>query len=335
MKVYRLHDFSGPDGWKLGDEPSPTPGPGEVLVRVAAASINFRDLMISKGIYNPKMRLPRIPLSDAAGEVVANGPGAVRFEPGTRVSANFMARWVDGPLDDEKSASALGGELEGVLAEEVVLPECSLVKIPDSLSFEEAATLPCAAVTAWHGLFETGGLEPGSTVLTLGTGGVSVFAAQFARHAGMRVIATSSSDAKLERIRSLGASETVNYKTEPDWEKPVRDLTDGRGVDLVVEVGGSGTLPKSVRAVRTGGTIALIGVLTGAGQFDPTPILMRGIRLQGVFVGSRAMYEAMNRAIVAHGIKPVVDQVFAFDQAPDALRLMAGASHFGKIVIKV
>lgn len=334
MKAYRLHDFSGPDAWRLEDLPSPRPGPGEVLVRVKAASINYRDLMIARGDYNPKMKLPRIPLSDGAGEVVANGPGAGKFKTGDRVSCNFMARWESGPLDDGKTRSALGGEIDGVLAEEVVLPECGLVRVPDHLSFAEAATLPCAALTAWRALFENGArLTPGSVVLTQGTGGVSVFALQFARLAGLRVIATSSSDEKLAKAHELGATDTINYQTTPNWEKTVRELTDGEGVDLVVEVGGAGTLPKSLRAVKTGGTIALIGVLTGRGEIDPIPILMRGIRVQGVFVGSRVMFEAMNRAVSFDRLKPVVDRVYPFDQAPEALRQLAEGSHFGKIAI--
>ncbi|OJW19588.1 MAG: NAD(P)-dependent alcohol dehydrogenase [Planctomycetales bacterium 71-10] len=336
MKVYRLHEFSGPDGWKLEDAPTPKPGPGEVLVRMRAASLNFRDLMISKGVYNPHFKLPLVPLSDGAGEVVENGPGASRFRPGDRVSCNFMARWVDGPLDDFKAKSALGGEVPGVLAQEVVLPECGLVGVPDSLSFEEAATLPCAAVTAWHGLFETGGVRAGQTILTQGTGGVSIFALQFGKAAGLRVVVTSSSDAKLERARTLGAAGTINYKSTPDWEKAARELTGGRGVDLVVELGGAGTLPKSLRAVKTGGTIAMIGVLTGPGEgVDPVQVLIRGIRLQGVFVGSRAMYESMLRAIEFHAIKPIVDRVFPFDRAVDALRHLESGSHFGKVVIGI
>lgn len=335
MRAFQLHAFSGPDGWKLEDLPSPTPGEGEVLIRVRAASINFRDLLVAKGIYNPKLKLPLIPVSDAAGEVVACGPGASRFQVGDRVAASFMPGWVDGPIDDLKMKSALGGAAPGVLAEEVALPETGLVRVSERLSFEEAATLPCAGVTAWHSLFEAASVKPGETVLTLGTGGVSVFAVQFARLAGARVIATSSSDDKLKRVQQLGATHTINYKTEPDWEKKVRELTDGVGVDVVVEVGGAGTFPKSIRAVRTGGTIALIGVLSGQGQVDPISILMRSIKVQGIYVGSRAMFESMSRAIDVGGIKPVVDRVFPFEDAPDALRHMESGSHFGKIVIRV
>jgi NADPH:quinone reductase-like Zn-dependent oxidoreductase len=336
MRLYRLYESTGLGALKLEDAPTPKPGPGEVLVRMRAASLNYRDLMIARGQYPPIFQLPLVPLSDGAGEVVSNGPGASRFRPGTRVACNFLARWVDGPSDAEKAASALGGELPGVLAEEVVLPECGLVGLPDSLSFEEAATLPCAAVTAWHGLFETGGVRAGETVLTQGTGGVSVFALQFAKAAGLRVIITSSSDAKLERARELGAAETINYKTTPDWEEAARRLTGGRGVGLVVELGGAGTLSKSLRAVKTGGTVAMIGVLTGPGAgVDPAQILFGGIRVQGVFVGSRAMFESMLRAIEFHSIKPVIDRVFPFDQAVDALHHLESGAHFGKVVIAI
>ena len=242
MKAYRLHEFSGPESLRREELPSPTPGPGQVLVRVRAASLNYRDLMISRGVYNPKMPLPRIPLSDGAGEVVAAGPGASRFKPGDRVAANFMPAWIGGQLDETKARSALGGEVDGMLAEEVALPEDGLVRIPEHLSFEEAATLPCAALTAWHALVVSGGIKPGDTVLTQGTGGVSIFAIQFARLAGARVIATSSHDDKLERVKELGASDGINYKTTPDWDRRVRELTGGVGVDHVVEVGGAGTL---------------------------------------------------------------------------------------------
>jgi NADPH:quinone reductase-like Zn-dependent oxidoreductase len=335
MRAYRLHDFSGPDGWKLDDLPSPSPGFGEVLIRIRAASINYRDLMVSKGIYNPKMKLPQIPVSDASGEVVACGPGTSRFKPGDRVAGNFMSGWVEGPIDDSKGRTALGCEAPGVLAEEVALPETGLVRVPEGLSYEDAATLPCAGVTAWNALFHAHRLRPGDTVLTLGTGGVSVFAVQFARLAGARVIATSSSDDKLGRVKQLGATELINYKAKPDWDKAVRELTGGVGVDLVVEVGGSGTFPRSLRSVRTGGTIALIGVLSGQGQVDPISILMRSVKVQGIYVGSVAMFEEMNRAIETGGLRPVIDQVFPFEKAPDALRRMEGASHFGKIVIQV
>ena len=230
-----------------------------------------------------------------------------------------MPDWIDGPLDEMKGRSSLGADTNGMLAEEVVLPEQGFVKVPAHLSFEEAAALPCAAVTAWHALFESGATKPGDTVLIQGTGGVSLFALQFARMAGARVIATSSSDQKLAHVLDLGASDGINYKTTPDWDKRVRELTDGRGVDQIIEVGGAGTLPKSIRCVRLGGTITLIGVLSGGGEINPMPILMKGIRLQGIFVGSRGMFESMNRAIEINQVRPIVDRVFPFEQSAQAL----------------
>jgi NADPH:quinone reductase-like Zn-dependent oxidoreductase len=335
MKAYRIHQFSGPDGLKRDELPSPVPGPGEVLVRLRAVSLNHRDLLVSRGAYNPKFKLPLIPTSDGAGEVVATGAGVTGVKPGERVVASFMPAWVDGRLDEASPRSALGGEAPGLLAEEVVLPEQAWVRVPSHLSFEEAATLPCAAVTAWNALFESGTLRPGDTVLIQGTGGVSLFALQFARLAGARVIVTSGHDQKLARAAELGASAGINYRTTPDWEKPVRGLTGGKGADMIVEVGGAGTLPSSMRAVRLGGTIALIGILSGAaGEVNPLPILMKGVRLQGIFVGSRAMFEAMNRAIETSQLHPVIDQVFDFDRALDALKHLESGTHFGKVVIR-
>jgi NADPH:quinone reductase-like Zn-dependent oxidoreductase len=335
VKAYRLHAFGGPDSLQRDDMPSPAPGPGQVLIRVRAVSLNYRDLLLSKGLYNPKLHLPVIPVSDGAGEVVATGAGATRFAPGHRVAACFMPGWIDGELDEAKARTALGAEAPGMLAEEVVLPEEGLVSIPAHLSFEEAATLPCAAVTAWHALFERGGIKPGHTVLTLGTGGVSIFALQFAHLAGARVIATSSSDQKLARALELGAADGINYRTTPEWDKRARELTSGRGVDHVVEVGGAGTLPRSVRAVRLGGHVALIGVLSGGGEVNPMPILMKGVRLQGIFVGSRAMFEAMNGAIETSRLHPVIDRVFAFDQAVEALKYLESGAHVGKVIIRM
>lgn len=335
MKAYRLHEFGGPDSLKCEEILGPVPGPGQILVRLRAASLNFRDLMVSKGIYNPRLKLPIIPMSDGAGEVVATGAGATRFKPGDRVVGCFAPAWLDGPMTEENARSALGADANGVLAEEAVYPEDALLPIPSHLGFEEAATLPCAAVTAWHALVESGDIKPGDTVLVQGTGGVSLFALQFARMAGATVIATSSSDEKLERVRGLGASHVINYKTNPDWDKNVRQLTGGRGVDLIVEVGGAGTLPKSLRTVRLGGTIALIGVLSGGGEFNPVPILMKNIRLQGIFVGSRRMFESMLRAVESHRLQPVVNRVFPFDQAVEAFKYLESGAHFGKVVIRL
>jgi NADPH:quinone reductase-like Zn-dependent oxidoreductase len=335
MKVYEIRAF-GLEGLKLAERPQPQPGPFELLLKVRAASLNYRDLMMLKGSYNPKMQLPRVPLSDAAGEVAAVGPGVSRVKVGQRVAGIFMQKWLAGELTETAARSALAGAIDGVLAEYVVLHESGVVPVPEHLSDEEAATLPCAAVTAWHGLITEGQVTAGDSVLVQGTGGVSLFALQFARLVGARVVITSSSDDKLRRAREMGAAEAINYKATPEWGDRVRELTGGRGVDHIVEVGGAGTLGQSLKAVRTGGRISLIGVLTGGtGQVNPLPVLMKGVRVQGIFVGSREMFEAMNRAIALHKLRPVVDRVFPFAEAVEAYRYLESAAHFGKIVIRV
>jgi NADPH:quinone reductase-like Zn-dependent oxidoreductase len=326
---------TGPSALQLVERPSPEPGPGQVKLRMRAWSTNFRDLGITLGRY-PGGALPRdtIALSDGAGEVVAVGAGVSRWQPGDRVAANFFQDWRAGPIRPQVFGSALGGAIDGMLAEEVVLGEAGLVRIPEHLSFEQAAALPCAGVTAWNALFEVGSLRPGQTVLVMGSGGVSVFALQLARAAGARVIATTSSDDKAKRLVALGADAVVNYRTQPDWDHAVLKHTGGAGVDLVVEVGGAGTLARSLNAVRIGGTVALIGVLAGVGaQIDPSPLLMRSIRLQGVFVGSVAMFEALAVALAASRTEPVIDRSFGFDHAPEAYAWQASGKHFGKVVI--
>jgi len=335
MKAWRFTDSFGMENLRLEELPDLAPGAGEAVVRVRACSLNYRDLVVARGGYGRAVQAPLIPLSDGAGEVVAVGEGVTRVKAGDRVCGIFMQKWIDGGPDDEKSASAMGGAISGMLAEQVCLNAEGLVRIPRHLSFEEAATLPCAGVTAWNGLFRSGGLKAGESVLVLGTGGVSIFALQFAKMAGARVIATSSSDAKIERLKQMGADETVNYKTNSEWDKAARALTGGVGVDHVVEVGGAGTLPLSIRAVRRGGHIALIGVLTGQGEMDPRPILMKSVRVQGVYVGSRVMFEEMNKAIELSGVRPVVDRVFGFGEVGAAMRFMEGQGHFGKICIRV
>lgn len=333
MKAYEIKSF-GIDNLVLADRPEPTAGPGQVLVKWKAFSLNFRDLLVIKGLYNPKMRLPMVPLSDAAGEVAAVGAGVARVKVGDRVASCFLQRAISGEPSEAKARTALGGAIEGVLAEASVLHEDGVVHIPAHLSFEEAATLPCAALTAWNALISTGGLRAGESVLIQGTGGVSLFALQFARVAGALVIGTSSSDAKLVKAKALGLGDGVNYKTTPEWGDKVRELSGGTGVDHVVEVGGAGTLGQSLRAVRMGGTISLIGVLSGGASFNPMPILMKNVRVQGIFVGNRDMFEAMNRAISLHQIKPVVDRVFGFQEVKEALKHMESGAHFGKIVIR-
>jgi len=335
MKVYEIQNTFGLENLTMSDRPAPAPGSGKVLVKVKACSLNYRDLMTVKGLYNPRQPLPLIPLSDGAGEVEAVGEGVSRVKPGDRVAGIFAQKWLAGPPSLALRRSTLGGPLDGMLAEYVLLDEDGLVHVPDHLSFEEAATLPCAGVTAWNALMEGGNpVKPGDTVLLLGTGGVSIFALQFARMAGARVIITSSSDEKLARAAKLGASECINYKTTPDWEKRVLELTDGEGVDHVVEVGGAGTFGRSLKAARVGGSIAMIGVLSGASSEVPvTLILMKSVHVRGIFVGSREMFETMNRAVRLHGTKPVVDEVFPFESAPDAFNLMQAGGHFGKIAV--
>jgi NADPH:quinone reductase-like Zn-dependent oxidoreductase len=334
MKAYEIQQF-GMGGLRLVDRAESSPGPGQVLVRMRAFSLNFRDLMLLQGTYNPRLELPVVPGSDGVGEIIEVGSGVTDFKPGDRVTSTFFENWEAGVQTDAQAKSALGGGGKGVLAEFVCLDQTGVIKVPAHLTDEEAATLPCAALTAWHGLFEEAQIRPGETVVALGTGGVSLFALQFATAAGARVIITSSSDEKLAKARELGAAETINYRSTPDWEKAVRKLTDGVGVDDVVEVGGAGTLGKSVKAVRRGGTISLIGALAGRGTFDPTPVLMNGIRVNGIFVGSREMFGHMNEAIAYHQIRPVVDRVFEFEDARAAYEHMASGQHFGKIVIKI
>jgi len=335
MKTLEIQNAFGIDSISIAEQSEPRPGPGQVLLKMRAWSLNYRDLLVAKGLYNPKLKLPFVPLSDGVGEVIALGEGVSRVKPGDRVAGIFMQKWLEGELTEAKAKSGLGGVIAGVAAEQVVLHEDGVVPVPAHLTDEEAATLPCAAVTAWNALVASGNLKAGNSVLIQGTGGVSLFALQFARLLGASVIATSSSDEKLGRVRQLGASDGINYKTTPEWGDRVRELTGGVGVDHVVEVGGAGTLPQSLRAVRMGGVISLIGVLSGTGQFNPTPLLMKHVRLQGIFVGSRAMFEDMNKAITLHQLRPLVDRLFCFDQIRAALRYMESGAHFGKICIKV
>jgi NADPH:quinone reductase-like Zn-dependent oxidoreductase len=320
----------------LAEKAPVPPGPGEVQIRIHAISLNYRDLMVVQGSYNPRLAMPRVPCSDGAGEVIAVGAGVTQWKPGDRVAGIFMQNWQEGRPNAAKGKGALGGDIDGMLATEVTLPTAGLVRIPGHLSYEDAATLPCAAVTAWNALFSASHTQPGDTVLIEGTGGVSIFALQFARMAGARVLGISSSDEKLERAKALGLDAGLNYRTHPDWEKWVLEQTGGEGVDLVVEVGGSGTLPRAIKATRPWGTVAQIGVLSGAAEtVDVRPILARQIRIHGVYVGSKADFAAMNTAISEAKLKPVIDSVFPFAEAPAALRHMESAAHFSKIVIAV
>jgi NADPH:quinone reductase-like Zn-dependent oxidoreductase len=335
MNLYEIRETKGIDSLIRIERDVPKPGAGEVLVHVRAVSLNYRDLLIAKGQYARGLKVPLIPVSDGAGEVIEVGAGVTRVQRGDRVAGIFMQNWLSGEVSPYVARSALGGSVDGVLAEYVVLNENGVVHIPTHLSYEEAATLPCAGVTAWNAL-TTWMLKPGITVLVQGTGGVSMFALQFARLAGARVIATSSSDEKLKKAGELGASDGINYRSVPDWDKAVLERTNGIGVDHIIEVGGPGTLARSLNAVRVGGRISMIGLLTGPETaVNPMPILGKQIQVQGVFVGSREMFEAMNRAIALHHLRPVVDRVFPFEEAREALRYLESGKHLGKIVIRV
>lgn len=332
MRLYESQSAEGAAGWKLVERDVPTPGPGQALVQVKATSLNYRDLVMAQ---NPRQRHPYVPLSDGAGEVAAVGEGVTQVAVGDRVAGNFFLNWVDGDVRAEVHDAAMGGSVDGMLAEYVVLPAEALVPLPDYLTYEQAATLPCAAVTVWNALFEQSKLTPGETVLLLGTGGVSLFGMQFAKMVGAKVILTSSSDAKLERARALGADETINYKTTPDWDKAVWQLTGKRGVDHVIEVGGGGTMERSLRSARSGGTVSAIGVLTGFdSKIDPFLIVGRSLRVNGIYVGSVAMFERMLAAMTQNRIEPIIDRVFPFAEAPQALEYLASGSHFGKIVVR-
>jgi NADPH:quinone reductase-like Zn-dependent oxidoreductase len=334
MKVYEIRSANGIDALNLAERATPPPGPGQVLVRMRANSINYRDLL---NILDPSARgiaYPRIPNSDGAGDVVEVGEGVTRFRVGDRVVGMFFQNWTAGGITTEAMASALGGPIDGVLCDHAVLEQDGVVPIPAHLSYDEAATLPCAGLTAWHILVGLGQIKAGNTVLILGTGGVSIFALQFARLHGARAIVTSSSDEKLARAVKLGAWRTINYRAEADWEKKVLELTYGRGVDLIAEVGGPGTLEKSVQAVRVGGAIGLVGGLTG-GKIDPTGVMRKSIRLQGIYVGNKVMFEDMACALAAHETRPVIDSRVAFEDAPAAYHRMRGAGHFGKVVITI
>jgi NADPH:quinone reductase-like Zn-dependent oxidoreductase len=337
MKTYILEKGSTTlDGLKQTHLPEPQPTPTQVLIRVYATSLNFRDSLVANGAYfNGPMKSDLIPLSDGAGEVISVGPNVKRFKQGDKVAGTFFQTWYDGTM--QYSRPAMGGSTNGMLSDLVALDEDGVVKLPDGYSFEEGATLPCAAVTAWHALTATRNpVKPGQTVLCLGTGGVSIFALQFAKSAGARVIITSSSYDKLARAKELGADEAINYKEFPDWDKKVAELTGKRGVDHIIEVGGPGTLQKSYKAVAAEGQIALIGVVAGSkGDTNPLIMMMKGANLQGIYVGTTKMFEDMTRAITQSRIKPVIDRVFPFDQAPDAYQHLTTGQHFGKLVITV
>jgi NADPH:quinone reductase-like Zn-dependent oxidoreductase len=337
MRAYQLpKGGAGIDALAVVDRPMPKPLYRQVLVKVAACSLNFRDLGIVRGTYRMPVRENLIPLSDGAGEVVEVGAGATRAKPGDKVAGCFFQRWPGGEMTAAAGASALGGAIDGMLAEYVVLEEDGLVKIPEHLSMEEGATLPCAGVTAWNAIMHHAKLIAGQTILLQGTGGVSIFALPLARAIGVTAIITSSSDEKLKRAAVLGAACGINYKTTPEWDKAAVACNGGRGVDHVIEVGGANTLTRSFGAIRNGGKVSMVGGLSGgATELNPGLIFAKRANVQGMYVGSTEMFEAMNTAIAANRIKPVVDRVFAFDDVQAAYQHMAAGAHFGKIVIRV
>jgi NADPH:quinone reductase-like Zn-dependent oxidoreductase len=334
MKTWRVAAGAQIDGLRLVDEPPAALAPGQVRIKVRAASLNFRDLAVVQGWYPVSTRDLLVPGSDGVGVISEIGAGVTAFKPGDRVATSFFPDWVEGRMSFPRIMTALGGGGAGTLAEEIVLPEQALVKSPAHLDDAQAATLTCAGVTAWHALFHTGPLPPGSTVLLLGTGGVSIWALLLARAAGMRVIITSSSDAKLERARALGADETINYVKTPEWSGEVRRLTGGEGVDVVLEVGGEKTVVQSVAATRPQGTVVIIGAVSGfGGGIAPRSLIPGATRVQGIYVGSRRMHEELARFVELRQIKPVVDRTFALAEAPAAYREFQAGKHFGKIAL--
>lgn len=338
MKAFQLRDTVGMTGLVLRkDIDKPVPGPDEVLIRIRATSLNFRDFMVAHGQYPAGVKRCVIPLSDGAGDVVEAGENVKALKVGDRVAGCFFPDWISGPLTQEIFQRSLGGPLDGMLAEYVALPERAAIPFPPHLSYEEAATLPDAGVTAWHALVEAGRVRAGQTVLLLGTGGVCLFALQFAKMHSAIVIQTSSSDRKLERAKAMGADYLINYKNTPDWDREVLNLTSGRGADIVVEVGGAQTLERSLRAVTFGGTVLLIGLMSGFGKVDPLPLMQRSICICGINVGSTEMFRAMNRAIAATRLHPVIGRTFTFDHATYAYayQFQQAEDRFGKTVISV
>jgi NADPH:quinone reductase-like Zn-dependent oxidoreductase len=333
MKSIQLQQFSGPSGWKLGHTQPAELLPHQVRLKMRAWSLNYRDLLVARGLYNPNFPLPNVPVSDGAGEVVDVGAQVRGWKKGDRVVASFFQTWLEGRLRPEHHLQALGGNCPGLLAEEVVLDEDGLVATPDYLSDAEAACLPCAALTAWNALVEQAQVRPGDLVVVQGSGGVSLFALQIARAMGAEVLATSKDDAKLERMGHLGAHHWVNYRENPEWSQVVHQVSGG--ADLVVELGGASTLEQSLQAVASGGVVSLIGILGGVqAPLDLFAALTKQVRLQGVFVGSRHMFENMNRFLRLHQLRPVIDKSFDFDQASAALAYLESSQHFGKIVIQ-
>jgi len=334
MKVFQIQDQWDMDHLRLATRPEPNPGPGQVLLRMKAASLNYRDLLVPFRGYGPHTgELPLIPISDGVGEVIEIGAGVTRVRVGDRVCPCFRQGWIDGP--PEPSHAPLGGPIDGTMAELMCLPAEGVVKAPARLSDEEAATLPCAALTAWSALMVYDHLEPGARVLVQGTGGVALFALQFAKLSGCHVTVISSSDRKIDKAKALGADAAINYVKTPEWYKATRQITADRGFDHIVELGGEKTLPQSLMCVRPGGMISIIGVLSGGTMSAQLGrIVLKQVRMKGIGVGHRNAFEAMMRAIDQHELKPVVDRVFAFEELKEALAYLKSGAHFGKVCIR-
>lgn len=337
MRAYEIHPREGFEALTLVEREPAAIGPLGVRVRVRAVSLNYRDLSIARGaVRRPASARRIVAASDGAGEVVEVGPQVTRFKVGDRVAAIFFPGWSSGPFEAAHHARALGGNVDGMLAEEVVADEQALVTVPDHLSFEEAATLPCAGVTAWNALFEGAHVGPGSTVLVQGTGGVSIFGLQLAKAAGARVIVTSKSEAKRARATTLGADHVIDYQVVPNWGEAAFGWTGGVGVDVVIEVGGPGTFDQSVAALRYGGTMSLLGVLTGVkGEVNTYGVFHKAAVVRGIYVGSRVMFEQLNRALAATSVRPIVDRLFPFAEARAAYEYLASGAHFGKVVVQI
>ena len=337
MKVFQIENDWGMDNLRLSSRPDPKPGPGQVLLRMKAASLNYRDLVVPmRGYGSFTGNLPLIPISDGVGEVVEVGAGVTRVQVGQRVCPMFNQHWIAGELNLERIASGtLGGPIDGTMAELMCLSQQGVVAVPEHLSDEQAATLPCAALTAWSALVTYGTLGPGSRVLVQGTGGVALFALQFAKLRGAHVTVISSSDEKIAKAKALGADAAINYVRTPEWYKATREITAGRGYDHILELGGEKTLPQSLRCIRPGGMLSMIGVLSGGMLSAPLGLVVtRQVRLQGITVGNRDGFEAMLRAIDQHKLKPVTDKLFAFEQLKEAMAYLKSGAHFGKICIR-
>ena len=335
MRVFQIQDDWGFDNLKLATRADPRPGPGQVLLRMKAASLNYRDLFVlDRGYGSFTGTLPLIPLSDGVGEVVEVGEGVTRVAVGDRACPMFFQNWIGGEPDLDRLTSSLGGPIDGAAAEFMCVSEQGLARVPAYLSDEQAATLPCAALTAWTALAVCSTTRPGDRVLVQGSGGVALFALRFAKIMGAHVTVISSSDEKIERLRAMGADATVNYRAHPEWYRPAREITGGRGFDHIVELGGEKTLPQSLRCVRPGGVLSMIGVLSGPSMATALGLVVtRQVRMQGITVGHRDGFEAMVRALEQHRVEPVIDRVFAFDALKEALPYLKSGAHFGKVCI--